>query len=181
MIAANLVYINPGKRLSCQYTVLNDDDALNVHVVVLLQCWHFHLMWFSLNCNPLINVEHFNSAWIMMSRNAPTVVQCMLNFCKCHSVLLSLKCKPAFCNFGVGVCIQVAFRLGLLFTSLKNYIILYKLGVALWPLMPVFLARSDGEVYKKGAGHFVVHIESGMNLTSYISGLLFYLHPSLSH
>ena len=36
--------------------------------------------------------------------------------------------------------------------------------------MPVFHARGDGEVYKKGAGHFMMDIETGMNLTSYFSG-----------
>ena len=34
--------------------------------------------------------------------------------------------------------------------------------------MPVFLARSNGEVYKKGKGQFVMHIETGMNPISYM-------------
>ena len=39
----------------------------------------------------------------------------------------------------------------------------------------VFLARSDGEVHKKGTGHFVMHIETGMNLILYISGHIYTL------
>ena len=34
----------------------------------------------------------------------------------------------------------------------------------------VFLARSVGEVYEKGTGHFVTLIEAGMHLIKYISG-----------
>ena len=76
---------------------------------------------------------------------------------------------PGFFSFrvsaSVGFFIKVTFGV-FMFASLRRRV---KKAI-LWPLLFVFLVRSDGEVNEMGSGHFVVVIEVGMLQTDCITG-----------
>ena len=93
--------------------------------------------------------------YIITSRSSPEIhiFRCTL---KCPA---KFKRKPPSCELGFSVCIrEFIFRsgLGFLFKSLSRI----KVRRTLYDLyLSVFLARNDGEVYKKKAtGHFVTLI-----------------------
>lgn len=109
------------------------------------------------------------------------IIRCMLNVhvnvTKCS---FKSKRKPLICSFRVSACVGFFFQAGFCVTAFRLFEE-QNSEDTLWPCLPLFLVKSDGEVNEKGERTLCYpYIEVGIPLHEYICGLIWVWNGTIS-
>ena len=120
-------------------------------IIACLECWWSQESLLCQLCNSL------------MYRNVHNYMHTQF---KCHEVSHKSKCKPPVCNFGVSICIQVIFRLGLGFLmSLQG---LYLGGHFMTFILCISHQKWWCRLQEERWAHFVTATKNGMHISTYM-------------